>query len=60
MSEYSHGDSPCEPRANTPEFDKGYEDIKWDDKHDDLGRVVKKEEAKMIEIDNKEVAHRID
>ena len=44
MSEYSHGDFPCEPRANTPEFNKGYEGMKWDDDHDDLGRVVKKQE----------------
>ena len=43
MSEYSHEDFPCEPRANTPGFNKGYEGIKWNDKHDDLGRVVKKE-----------------
>ena len=42
LSEYNHEDFPCEPRANTPGFNKGYEGIKWNDKHDDHGRVVKK------------------
>ena len=48
MSEYSHGDFPCDPRANTPKFDKGYEGIEWNDKHDDLGRVVKKKAVKGV------------
>lgn len=43
MSEYNHDPFPCDMPANTPDFDKGYEGIKWNDKHDDLGRVVKKE-----------------
>lgn len=43
MSEYSHGMFPCDMPANTKEFNKGYEGIEWNDEHDDLGRVVKKE-----------------
>ena len=42
MSEYNHDMFPCDMPANTPEFNKGYEGITWDEEHDDLGRVVKK------------------
>lgn len=43
MSEYNHDMFPCDMPANTPKFDKGYVGIKWNDEHDDLGRVVKVE-----------------
>ena len=46
MSEYSHEDFPCEPRANTPEFDEGYKGIKWDTPHDKDGNLIRKAEDK--------------
>ena len=42
MSEYNHGDFPCDMPANTPEFNKNYTGIKWDTPHDEEGNLIRK------------------
>lgn len=41
MSEYNHGDFPCDMPANTPEFNEGYVVIQWDTPHDESGNLLR-------------------